>query len=210
MKCETIKQIIDHYFDSGEEQLPAGVRKHIDACVECHQYYKAGKKLGDVSKQIRRSTPGLNDPQEMMINIIEALDDRSSGPENPSKGKLILLIQHKFFRQIVSVAAIALFAIFTCEHFIVLNRINRLENQYVGSAGSPNQEIKAMKNYRLLKILNSERFINVSIDADKNDFAKESLYQFLGENNKTNLLIREYQHYVKSIPAQAFRPDAGI
>lgn len=151
MKCETIISLIDQYFDSEEKKLPQQISTHINECDSCQAYYHAGLQLQDLSIKLHSEEPVLNDPERLADDIMSALKDGSETVAGTNVRRRIPVIQSIMFRRLISAAAILLFALFSYEQIIILDKINRLETNNQNRLEQVEWEVRTVIKYQQVK-----------------------------------------------------------
>ena len=129
MKCEVAKQNIDQYFKEGFGELDPETRQHLISCSDCNMYFTTHNKAKELVTRIRDFEPVLSDPSGLTDDIMMALSDSATVPEADKKIKASAIFQSAIFRRSLSAAAIILFALFGFEQYLVLDKINKLEQQ---------------------------------------------------------------------------------
>ena len=64
-------------------------------------------------------------------------------------------------RKLIAAAAILLFGVFSYEQYLILDKVNRLESQYIQQDENPHWEISTMKTYRQLRSIQSSIYAGV-------------------------------------------------
>jgi hypothetical protein len=166
MKCEKAIEYIDQYFDDMLDHLPDEVVKHAEKCDDCRQYLNAGHKCRAISSSIRHESIQLKDPEILSRSILEALKDHPQQKHNSQNGHLVIFFQNNSLRKLIAAAAIILFAVFSYEQYVVLDKVNRLEYQYLEEGEEPHWEISTMKTYQQIRSIQTSIYAGI-IKQDK-------------------------------------------
>jgi hypothetical protein len=129
MNCQQATELIEKHFDQKDVMTDGALRDHLKECPDCHHIYQAYESLGRVTDTVRKNKPELDDPAGLTDDIMQALEEVSK-EENLSKkinGKFFL--DRVAFKRSLAAAAVLLFAVFSFEQYVVLDKVNRLEQQ---------------------------------------------------------------------------------
>lgn len=124
MRCEQIKQKIDDLVFDNNEVYAEEVFKHITECNSCQLYFhesEAAKPLVGMLK----GEPELKNPKVLTNIILSAIEDVDQTPTAKLNNKYKII---PLARRSLAVASIGLILIFGFEHYIVFDKIQKLEN----------------------------------------------------------------------------------
>jgi len=166
MKCEIVIQYIDRYFLEELDELDVDTRQHLESCHDCNLHFINQKSAGDIVKRIAEFEPVLIDPAGLTDDIMMGLSDAEQAPETVKKTTPGGIFNSIHLRRALSAAAIILFAVFSVEQYMVLDKINRLEIQAQKTSANKASakklrvhnawEFQFLKNFNQAKSTNKE------------------------------------------------------
>jgi hypothetical protein len=197
MKCGNAIALIDQFFDDELPQLPEELKSHLAACPSCNQYFNAGEKALALSTNIRRASILVNEPETFADSIMNSLGEQQKSGRDNNRGLVVSMVLSSTFRRLVAAAAILLFAVFSYEQYIVLDKVNQLENQYVQSSVNKHWEIGTMKKYRQFRIIQSSIYAKVMHQHEKKGNKTSGIFKLL--LSKNSAFANESIKSVKSV-----------
>jgi hypothetical protein len=96
---------------------------------------------------VKNTEADLKDPASLTDDIMSGLTDRGRKPGSRHVG----IFQHVAFRRFISAAAIILFSVFAFEQFIILDKINRLEESRQNPPEKAGWEMRTVMKYQDIK-----------------------------------------------------------
>jgi hypothetical protein len=129
MNCQQATELIEKHFDLKDLKNNSALWDHLKECPDCVHIYQAFEKLERVTDTVRNSKPELRDPAGLTDDIMQALEEvsRENPPSKKKNGKFYL--DRVAFKRSLAAAAVLLFAVFSVEQYVVLDKVNRLEQQ---------------------------------------------------------------------------------
>jgi len=215
MKCEIVIEKIDQYFFEGLEDLDAGTKQHLESCRDCNLHFINQKSAGDVVRRIADFEPLLNDPAGLTEDIMMGISDAEQASDTIKKITPLSIFKNVSFRRALSAAAIILFAVFGVEQYMVLDKINRLENQAQNASAKKTPvrnawEFKILRNFNQAKSTNKELIQklnklgnNVALSdiisgyPGKTAYSPEELFRELYDQKEFSPLMRKYLSTIK-------------
>jgi hypothetical protein len=177
MNCQTSIQQIEKHFGEEKLKLDHDLWHHLSECEDCMMVYKAFKRASSLVKAVRDFDPELPNPISLTDSIMEGVERISKENGQAEKNILISLFQGVAVRRILSAAAVILFAVFTVEQYVVLDKINHLENQYQKVSNKVYErnnsyfydswETRTLNKFNNLKVTNKELFDKLNSTAGK-------------------------------------------
>ena len=128
MNCDRVKEKLDEYDFEKREVLDKDISQHIEGCQSCEAYYISSLQTRKLVTVLQQSEPKLDNPKKLTDDIFSAIAEG----ENPvtvmapliRKNQVIQLAQ-----RILAAASVCLMMVFGIEQYIVVKKINNLENQ---------------------------------------------------------------------------------
>lgn len=168
MNCQNARELIENHFEQRAEKPDAALRDHLRECPDCYNIYTGYKKLENITETIRTNNPKLNDPSGLTDDIMEMIDEVSKNENLVKKNLKRSFLDHIAFRRSIAAAAVLLFALFSFEQYIVLDKVNSLEQklQLTGKS-NPSWERQTIIKYNRLRDNNKAWIKNVTSIQEK-------------------------------------------
>ena len=187
MKCEQAIAYIDQYFDEMMDHLPDKVRQHTGQCDDCRQYLNAGHTSQAISSRIRHASIPLKDPEILTRSIMEALKDHPQEQHISRNGHLVIFFQNNSLRRLIAAAAIILFAVFSYEQYVVLDKVNNLEYQYIQRVEELHWEINTMKTNKQLRSIQSTIYAGIIQQDGEKQKKKTGILKLILKKNDASI-----------------------
>jgi len=128
MICDQIRLQIDSYFNKNLEGLSKEVENHLRHCQSCENYYQASILVAHATKILRKSEPVLEHPQKFTDNILSAV------AESGATETLVISARNnnqiiQIAQRLLAAASVCLMLVFGLEQYIVVDKMNNLENK---------------------------------------------------------------------------------
>ena len=135
MNCDIVKKKIYERIYSKIEDIDNEIIQHIGNCPDCSAYHQECSSAQKLTSFLNQRQPVLNNPQELTNNILDKIDGLDAEEENKNHSKFVII------KRILVAASICLMIVFGYEHYEVVEKLVKLEEQMSkvreNKAGSP-------------------------------------------------------------------------
>ncbi len=146
MDCKEIQDKLLEVRDT-KDIINSELLTHMESCHFCQSYYDNQMSLNTLMGKLQTSEPVLNEPSILTSSIMDSI--KQLAPEKKEELKAAtnsrLLIYN--IQRLLAAASVLLLVWLGVEQFIVIDKINRLENhisQYSKPDNSTNSSIQSM------------------------------------------------------------------
>ena len=109
------------------------------------------KRINRLISSVKNTEAELKDPASLTEDIMSALPDQKGEDGSMHSGVRKNILQHVMFRRLIAAAAILLFSVFAYEQFIILDKLNRLEESRQNPPEQGGWELRTVMKYRAAK-----------------------------------------------------------
>lgn len=126
MNCEEIHKKIDEAVYASPDLMPSDIERHIESCELCTEYVDTAKAEVALLNSLRQHKPELQKSEEMVLEIIASIAQDSA--DNKAERE-----RFNWLPKLLAAACIALMITFGVEQYVVLDKMNKLENHLSGN-----------------------------------------------------------------------------
>lgn len=179
MNCKTIRQKIDNQIFEQITQSQNEILKHIEDCSSCKDYFNESSANQTLFTQFQKD-PVLKNSTALTNSILEAIEneDTSNGSEQ-KQSKLIHL-----FRRTLAAASISLLVIFGVEHYMVFDKISRLEASNTIIAKESKKERKTQFQFASISMEQIQQYKNLFKETGIANFKQKLKFRLLNARLK--------------------------
>ena len=123
MNCDYVKEKTYEGVYSNIKPLDDELLRHINDCTDCKSYYEDCLSAKKITSLLNQREPKLNDPQKLTNDILDSINDLET--EKKSESSTIFLTA----KRILAAASVCLMIVFGYEHYVVVEKLIKLEEQ---------------------------------------------------------------------------------
>lgn len=156
MNCKIIRQKINDQAFEQNTPTKNEILEHIEACSSCKEYLEETHNISSLFTYLQNE-PILKNPMALTNSILEAIEneDTSNGIIH-KQSKLIQL-----FKRTLAAASISLLVIFGVEHYMVFDKISRLEASNTIIAKESKKERKTQFQFASISMEQIQQYKNL-------------------------------------------------
>lgn len=175
MNCDVVKERIYHSVYVNIKPFDVGIIKHLAHCQDCKTYHTELQYAKLTTDKLSQQLPVVDDPQELTINIMEAIEDQEVQSQRSSLNTLF------WVKRILAAASVLLLIMFSYEQTVVTDKLIKLEEQMSASQGIvfETSHTKRLLNY----------YPTQGMDVIKTELAFRNIV--LTDKNLASLFLRE-------------------
>jgi hypothetical protein len=137
MNCNTVMEKIDLLVFEQDTRPDEEALSHIRTCPSCSAYLEESRRARTFMSALRRSEPILQNPEELTLNILQAVRNRPSGIAQRSPRTMASPFRLHLLERMLAAASVCLILVFGSEQYTVVDKITRLEEQQTTEARKP-------------------------------------------------------------------------
>lgn len=147
------------------------------------------KRINSLISSVKNTEAELKDPASLTEDILSVLPDKNGEENSMRSGVGRSTLQHVMFRRLIAAAAILLFSVFTYEQFIILDKLNRLEESRQNPPEQGGWELRTVMKYRTVKE-NHKTFFDIVETLGKENGSKPGILKRYFQQ-KTQIKIKK-------------------
>jgi len=123
MNCSEVRRLIDEMGFVENFKLEKKVLSHVEDCPDCRKYYEEHKQIARLVSNLRNQNPILKNQDKIKATILSSIENEKGRTE-------VKVFSLPFLTRFLAAAVIALLITLGIEQYVVLQKVQHLENQF--------------------------------------------------------------------------------